>query len=61
MDICVSGHQTDHKTDHRTDYWIVDKLYCQLQWPGQIGFIIVSLYALLRAYQLTVIFILIVK
>ena len=47
--ICVSGHQTMLDT--------VDKLFCQLQWPGQIGFIIVSLYVLLRAYQLTVIFI----
>ena len=27
---------------------------CQLQWSGQIGFIIVLLYKLLRAYQLTV-------
>ena len=33
----------------------VDKLKCQLQWSGQIGFIIVSQYVLLRAYQLTVI------
>ena len=29
----------------------VDKLNCQLQWPGQIGFISVSLCVLLRAYQ----------
>ena len=39
----------------------VDKLNCQLQWPGQISFIIVLLYVLLRAYQLTVIIILIAK
>ena len=29
----------------------VDKLNCQLQWPDQIGFNIVSLYILLRANQ----------
>ena len=39
----------------------VDKRNCQSQWSGQIGFIIVSLYVTLRAYQLTVIIILIVK
>ena len=35
--------------------------YYQLQWSGQIGFIIVLLYVQLRAYHLTVIIILIVK
>ena len=59
-DICVSGHRMDHRRDHRTDHIVldtVDKLNCQLEWPGQIGFIIVSLYVLLRANQLTVIII----
>ena len=51
-DICASGYWMDHRTDHRTDYFI--------QWtniirPGQIGFIIVSLYVLFIAYQLTLI------
>ena len=38
----------------------VDKVNCQLYWSGQMV-IIVSLDVLLRAYQLTVIIILIVK
>ena len=49
--LCVSGHQMDRLLD------TMDILNYQLQWPRQIGFIIVSLYVLLRAYQLTVIFI----
>ena len=65
--MCVSEHWTHHSTDHRTDHRqdrlldTVDKLNCQLHWSSQIGFIIVSLYVLLRACQLTVIIILIVK
>ena len=35
----------------------VDKLNSRLQWSGQIGFIIVSLYVSFKAYQLTVIII----
>ena len=45
------GHITGQTAGHS------GKLNCQLQWPGQIGFIIVSLYVLLRAYQLTVVII----
>ena len=51
----TSGGSQDRSQDRLLD--TVDKLNCQLQWPGQIGFIIVSLYVLLRAYQLTVIII----
>ena len=61
-------HWTDHRIQISVCYWtpdrsqdrlldIVDKLNCQLQWPGQIGFITVSLYVLLTAYHLTVIII----
>ena len=39
----------------------VEKVNYQLQLSDQIGFIIVTLCVLLRAYQLTVIIILIVK
>ena len=66
--LCISEHWTDHRTeyrtDHRTDHRTAgllhtgDKLNCQLHWSGQSGFIIVSLYIPLRAYQLTVIIIL---
>ena len=61
--LCASEHWTDHWTDHRQDRLLdtVDKLNYQLQWSGQIGFTIVSLCVMLRAYQLTVIIILIVK
>ena len=52
--IALDGSQ-DISQDRLLD--TLDKLNCQLQWPGQIGFIIVSLYVLLRAYQLTIIFI----
>ena len=57
-DICVLV-TLDRSQDRLLD--TVDKFNCQLQWLSQIGFIIVSLYILLRAYQLTVIIILIVK
>ena len=57
MNICVSGHQMDHRRPQDRLLDTVDKLSCQLHWPGEIGFIIVSLYILLRAYQLTVIII----
>ena len=45
----LNGSQTldgshDRSQDRLLD--LVDKNYCQLQWPGQIGFIIVSLYVL---------------
>ena len=57
----VSGYRylwiLDGSEDRSQDRLLdtVDILNCQLQWPGQIGFIIVSLYVILRAYQLTVI------
>ena len=51
----ITGQITGRTTGQIAD--IVDKLNYQLQWSGQIGFIIVSLYVLLRAYQLTVIII----
>ena len=48
----------DHRTDHRTGCWIQwINLTVSYSDPGQIGFIIVSLYVLLTAYQLTVIII----
>ena len=42
---------TDESKDISQDGLLdtVNKLNCQLEWPGQIGFIIVSLYVLLRA------------
>ena len=50
---------TDGSNDRSQDGLLdtVHKINCQLEWPGQIDFIIVSLYVLLRAYQLTVIII----
>ena len=50
-------HVIEHGTDHRIHICVsqdrlldtVDTLNCQLQWSGQIGFIVVSLYVLLRA------------
>ena len=49
------GRITGHITGQTAGYG--GQTNCQLQWPGQIGFIIVSLYVLLRAYQLTAIII----
>ena len=61
-------HWTNHRIQISVCWWTldrsqdrlldtVDKLNYQLHWSSQIVFIIVSLYVLLRAYQLTVIII----
>ena len=57
-DICVSvDWSQDRSQDRLLD--TVDKCNSQLQWPGQTGFIIVSLYMLLRAYQLIMLFLIV--
>ena len=59
IQISVCYWTLDRSQDRLLD--TVDKLKCQLQWSGQIGFSSVTLCVLLRSYQLTVIIVLIVK